>query len=368
MLLNQGELIRDIPDYVEVINANLDPTPVHSKKGLRNIKKTALQRLFSHGNIVKMSGYLLSNFIDMKKNRTYRNDKLLWRVIAESTERLPKEYDVAVSFLEGGAAYYVSKFVKAKRKACFIHIDYISAGYSRKLDEDCYFAFDKIFPVSEAVKETFTRLYPELEARVETFENLIDIEGIENKSLEPGGFEDDFEGVRILSIGRLTPQKSFNISVDAMKLLKQKGLNVKWYVLGEGSQRKTLERQIEQAGLSGEFLLLGNKDNPFPYIRQCDLYVHASRYEGKSMAVQEARVCKRPIIVTNCGGNREQVMDGIDGLLCEFEAKDIALKIERLLNNKEEARLMGERAREGILRCQNDIDNLRKFTDFVGQE
>ena len=124
---------------------------------------------------------------------------------------------------------------------------------------------------------------------------------------------------RLLTVGRLTSQKAYEIAIDAMKLLKEKGVQAHWYVLGEGELREVLQRQINRLGLEKDFLLLGAVENPYPYYAQCDLYVHATRFEGKSIAVQEAKILGCPILVSDCNGNREQVKDGVDGYVFRNE-------------------------------------------------
>ena len=93
--------------------------------------------------------------------------------------------------------------------------------------------------------------------------------------------------------------------VPAMKLLKDQGIKARWYVLGEGELRNKLQQKIDSLGLKEDFLLLGAKENPYPYYKQCDLYVHATRFEGKSIAIQEAQVLGCTILVSDCSGNRE---------------------------------------------------------------
>lgn len=80
-----------------------------------------------------------------------------------------EEYDLAVAYLEGGSAYYVADHVRAKKKAAFIHIDYTKAGYTRKLDRDCYLKYDAIFPIGEDVKQQFLKVYPECAGRTKVF-------------------------------------------------------------------------------------------------------------------------------------------------------------------------------------------------------
>ncbi|MCI8326613.1 MAG: glycosyltransferase, partial [Lachnospiraceae bacterium] len=232
-------------------------------------------------------------------------------------------YDLAIAYLEGGAAYYVADHVKARKKAAFIHIDYGKAGYTRKLDRDCYLTYDRVFTVSDEVKDHFLKFYPECEERTKVFRNLINQEEIKRKAKEEGGFSDSFDGIRILTVGRLTYQKAYEIAIDVMKKLKEESFPVRWYVLGEGSEREKLEKQIAELGLQEDFLLMGAVQNPYPYYKQCDLYVHATRFEGKSIAIQEAQTLGCAIVASDCSGNREQIESGVDGILCDLDVDAI---------------------------------------------
>ena len=107
------------------------------------------------------------------KQGDIRKEKLLWKILSDGAQRFDEKYDLAVAFLEGGAAYYVASHVNAERKAAFIHINYEMAGYNRILDEDCYLKFDQIFTVSENVKNSFLHVYPECRMRTAVFFNLI---------------------------------------------------------------------------------------------------------------------------------------------------------------------------------------------------
>ena len=133
----------------------------------------------------------------------------------------------------------------------------------------------------------FNDVYPECRNKTLVFHNLIDREEICRKAELPGGFSDAYSGKRILTVGRLTAQKAYELAIDAMKLLKDQGVKARWYVLGEGELRNKLQQKIDSLGLKEDFLLLGAKENPYPYYKQCDLYVHATRFEGKSIAIQD---------------------------------------------------------------------------------
>ena len=141
----------------------------------------------------------------------------------------------------------------------------------------------------------------------------------------------------------------------AMKLLKDQGIKVRWYVLGEGELRQKLQQKIDSLGLTEDFVLLGARENPYPYYRQCDLYVHATRFEGKSIAVQEAQILGCTILVSDCSGNREQVKNGTDGILCQLSAEEISRSIRELLKDEEKCRQYGENASKRISDEQEDI-------------
>ena len=334
VLTGQGEMLSQIPEGVKLINKETDTNSVHDAEGRKHLSKKVARSLIKDANGVKLLPYFLKNGMGMVANGHIMPEKLIWRAISDSAPRPKKKYDIAISYIEGAAAYYVADHVEADKKIAFIHVDYEKAGYTRELDKDCYLKFDKIFGVSNEVADVFKKVYPELEDRTGVFHNLLNNELIIEKSGYEGGFTDEFTGTRILTVGRLMKQKAFEVSIKACKLLLDRGENIRWYVLGEGDQRKKLETLISELGLEKDFLLLGATDNPYPFIKQADLYVHCSRFEGKSIAVQEAQILGKPIIVSDCSGNREQVIPDEDGLICQFSSKRIAKAIEELLHDK----------------------------------
>lgn len=358
VLLNQGELISQIPQYVKVLNQNYSDMSVLSKEGKKVLKHQIFCRLFQKRAVFKNIPYLLKGLIRMIKCRKVYPDKLLWRVMSDGGMKIKDTYDLAVAYLEGGSTYYVHDHVNAKRKIAFLHVDYTHAGYTRKLDKNCYQDFDRIFTVSEEVRNSLERVYPECKERIMVFPNLIDQKGIREKAKEKGGFSDKYDGWRLLTVGRLTSQKAYEIAIDAMKLLKEKGVQARWYVLGEGELREVLQRQINRLGLEKDFLLLGAVENPYPYYAQCDLYVHATRFEGKSIAVQEAKILGCPILVSDCNGNREQVKDGVDGSVCALTPESVSSKIGELLENEKQREIYGCRSAEALLMEKPDIKSM----------
>ena len=364
VLTGQGELSHALPEYVHLLNQNYKDVSVLTKEGRKRLMRSVLKAGIGKGLFLRRFSYLLKNIRNMCKKGKILPDKLCWRLLADGAPVINKEYDLAVAYLEGGATYYVAEHVKAKKKAAFVHIDYGKAGYTRELDLDCYSKFDHIFTVSDEVKEHFLEVYPEYEKNVTVFHNLVNQERIRRMADQGKGFEDDFQGYRILTIGRLTLQKRFDIAIQAMLLLKEKcSTPVRWYVLGEGDLRNRLEQQIQEAGLENDFILLGVKENPFPYYKNCDFYVHATGYEGKSIAIQEAQTLGKPILATDCSGNREQINNGSDGCLCQLTPEAVSEQLFWMIQHPEECRNYGEEAKKKELYHTKGMEQFLALAD-----
>lgn len=344
VLTGQGEMIKDLPEGVKLLNRSYDECSVHTADGKKRLMKTSVKSLFCRGTVVRLLPYLFTQLLDMLRKRRILPDKLLWRVLSDGAKRFEDTYDLAVAYIEGGSTYYVADHVKAKKKVAFFHVDYEMAGYTRALDKDCYVSFDKVFTVSDEVKTAFLNVYPECQKKTEVFHNLINRKRVLDMAEQPGGFTDRYEGYRILTVGRLTEQKDFAQSIRAMALLKQQGIKARWYILGEGDQRSTLERLIRELSLEQDFFLPGVVENPYCYMKQADIYVHATRFEGKSIAIQEAGILGKPMLVSDCSGNREQVEHGADGLLCDLTPEAICDGILQLLSSEEKRKEYGRRA------------------------
>ena len=364
VLTGQGELSHDLPEHVRLLNPDYQDVSVLTDEGRKLLIRSVLRAGSKKGLFLRRASYLLKNFRDMRRRGKILPDKLCWRLLADGAPLIRKEYDLAVAYLEGGATYYVAEHVKARKKAAFVHIDYGKAGYTRKLDRDCYQKFDRIFTVSDEVRAHFLEVYPEHEKKVSVFHNLINQERIRRMAEQGDGFADDFEGYRILTVGRLTQQKRYDIAIQAMALLKEKcSVPVRWYVLGEGELRESLRQQSKDAGVEQEFILLGVKENPFPYYKNCDLYVHATGFEGKSIAIQEAQTLGKPILATDCSGNREQIVHDVDGRMCPLDPKCVSEEIFWMIAHPEKCKAYGEQAKKKTL---NSTTGFEAFQALIG--
>lgn len=340
-LIGQGELIKEVPSYVKILNPVFSTESVLSKAGRRRLVKTVFKAFMKNGRYIWKLSYLVRNLTEMLKKGRIQLDKLFWRILANGAAHFPENFDLAVAWLEGGSAYYVADWVRAEKKVAFIHIDYEKAGYTKEMDKNCWEHFNSIFAVTGDARKKFLTVYPEYRERTAVFSNIIDQDYIKCRAEEMGGFTDKYDGMRILTVGRLAYQKGYDIAVEAMKILKDSGYYVKWYVLGEGDQRRSLEKKIALLGLEKDFVLLGAVDNPYPYYKQTDLYVHAVRFEGQGIAVLEALTLGCAVIVSDYCSSHEQIGNGKYGNFCDMTPESIAKSIRILLDDRERREELG---------------------------
>ena len=363
IIMDQGELIDSIPQHVNLLNKKADKTDVLSKSGRIRLYRHTCAKLISRFSLARNLPYTIKNYRKMRRDGNVIPKNLLWKAVSDGSKPPCEKYDLAIAYIEGASTYFVADKVNADVKAAFIHTDYRMAGYNRELDHGCYSRFQAIYCVSQEVKNSFLPEYPELKDCVHVFRNIIDTDSIIEKSKAGSGFDDGFDGTRIISLGRLVKLKAFDTAIEATRILKERGHRIRWYVFGEGEERANLENQIKSCGLENEFFLCGTVRNPFPYLRESQIYVQCSKFEGYSIAVREAKVLGLPAVISHSVGIRDLVTDGKDGLCVDADASSIADGIERLINNPGLLKKLGEgaaksfREHEDILQLLQLIKN-----------
>lgn len=241
-------------------------------------------------------------------------------------------YDIAIDFYGYGAftTAFLALNVKADKKAFWLHDEQMPwiTNAERYFND-----YDKIFGVSKAIKNSFDDMYPEYKEKSNIFYNVINLENILKKSTEFYPKEIKKNVFNIITVGRLTEQKGYDISIKAAKRLRDEEIHFKWFAIGEGKDRRKLEKLIQKCNLNDKFILLGRRDNPYPYIKACDLFVLPSRHEGYSVALVEARTLGKCIITSDFPANMEQIKDGKNGLISKLNDEDLANCIKEIYLN-----------------------------------
>lgn len=220
------------------------------------------------------------------------------------------EYDVAVAY-QGPSElidYYVSHYVKAKRKIGWIHFD-IDRFYVRdKTVRLSYSAYDNIMIVSQKAKEQFDLRFPEFMDRTEVMLNVIDRESnlLLAQEYTPGGALSGC--IYLVTVGRVCSQKAQDKALEAANILKSRAVNFHWTFVG-GGEIDRMQSMAKRLGVDDHVTFTGACPNPYPYMKYCDVYVQPSRYEGFCIAIGEAKLFGVPIVATDFVGAHEQLHD-----------------------------------------------------------
>jgi glycosyltransferase involved in cell wall biosynthesis len=266
---------------------------------------------------------------------TSRKEQYTWKYLSCALDKLDKTYDAAIGFLEKTSTYYCVDKVDAHRKIGWIHIDYDKLGMDPEFDIPYFRKLDNIVTVSEECSRIFSKRFPCQRDKIKVIYNVVSPRTIYKLAEDRVRDIEKKEGVTtLLTIGRLHYQKGYEMAVEACKILVSKGYEIKWYVIGEGEDREKITRLIDKYGMQNHFILLGLKSNPYPYINQADIYVQPSRFEGKSIAIDEAKILRKPIIVTNFSTAKDQIVNRETGLIVDMNPVGISNGIEELIADK----------------------------------
>lgn len=244
-----------------------------------------------------------------------------------------KNYDLAISFND--PHYIVGKKVKAKVKMCWFHTDASHMRFYEPIEKEMWLMNDYIVNVSEECKRAFDEKHKYVKERSIVIENILSKKMILKKSLE--SIDEDIvkKGeINILSIGRFSYPKNFDNVPDICRRIRKQGINIKWYLIGYGGDEALIRKKIEEVGMQKYVVILGKKENPYPYIRACDIYVQPSRYEGKCVAVREAQILGKPVVITSYETSKSQLQDGVDGMIVSMDNQGCADGIVRLIKDK----------------------------------
>jgi glycosyltransferase involved in cell wall biosynthesis len=247
------------------------------------------------------------------------------------------DYDIAVAY--AGPMDFISYLalhkIKAKEKFQWIHFDITKIGFNKSFAKRNYNKFDRIFVVSEEAKTKLTKAVPSIAPKTDIFLNIVSPKTIFEQAKKGQGFKDEFNGIRILTVGRLAQEKGQDLAILACKKLIDDDYDIKWYCLGDGNMRREYEKLISYSNLEDKFIFLGADPNPYHYIEQCDIYVQPSKYEGYCLTILEAKYFNKPIVATNVNGVREQIKDGETGIIVNIDENEIYLALKKLINNKD---------------------------------
>lgn len=273
-------------------------------------------------------------------NKGIHGAELYWKYIGRYYRPLETEYDVAIAYQQGFPTYYIAEKVKAKKKICWINVDLAAAGYSPSFNSPFYSVFNALIPVSKILSEQFVS--QGFANHVQQIKTIFDIQNVqliqqmskaeimgENSMCKSSG------RYIITTVGRLVKQKGYDLAIEAAETLKANGLDFTWYFVGEGSLQTKLQENVLKRGLSKNIVFTGVQGNPYPFMKNADIYVQTSKFEGFGLTVGEAKILQKPIVSTDFPVIHNQIENEVNGLIVGMSGKEIADGVLRLLNNKD---------------------------------
>lgn len=358
LMLKRGEVFEKyVPNKVNI----LDIPKYYEFLGNKKIKISPFKKMKYIYCRIKCSIQLRTN---RYKKQVINNQQIFYKNQKNILEKLDKRYDVAIAYAQGFPTYLVADKINASKKIAWINCDYTATLYDKKMDEGFYDKFNKIIAVSENGKQSIINVNKKYEKKIEVIRDIVDSKLIRKMSKEKIK-KFDKKYINILTVARLViTYKGYDILIKTAKLLKKNNYKFKWYVIGDGPDKKEIEKLIKHYNLSNEIILLGSKSNPYPYMKECDIYVQTSRKEGFGLTVIEAKTLKKPIVCTNFNSAKEIINNNIDGLIVNIDHISIFEGIKKYIKDTEFKRKVQSNLNKlNEYSLSNDINKIKRLIE-----
>lgn len=360
LLRHQGPLMDAIPPNIHLLPEKkaYASLAVPAKEVLRNGQPMVLAG--------RLAGKLLARWRTKKLHLSGENGIALEYSHKYTVGIMPpiarQRYDLIVSFLT--PHYFAAKKAFGQRKIAWIHTDYSTVSVDRASELRMWAQYDWIASISPQVTRSFLQAFPALADRMVEIENIMPTAYIRTLvNAAPPVEMTSGRGFSLLSVGRFTSAKNFDNVPEICRLLRADGLDVTWYLIGYGGEEALIRQKIQESGMEPYVKLLGKKENPYPYIQACDVYVQPSRYEGKCVAVREAQMLGKPVIITNYPTSASQLEDGVDGLIVPLDNEGCAAGIAAALRNPPLLARLAETCRR---RDYSNAEEVQKLYALMG--
>ena len=269
-------------------------------------------------------------------------------------------FDLIIDYGGQQQLYYMVDKLDGKKKITFFHNDYSKWPYYYAADRLYYPKVDQILSISQTCVDVLKAYFPDCKDKISVMQNISSPVLITKQANETVDLP--IAPLLLVSLGHIMRRKGTDFSIDAAKILQKNGVEFKWMLVGKVVE-KDLIRRIEQEGLADRFVVLGIRSNPYPYIKAADIYVHPARFEGKSIALDEAKILCKPIIVTNFSTVNDQFEDRVNASICEMNGDALADAIIELAANKELRQSYVAYLNAHIVDNSSEVEKLYTFID-----
>lgn len=306
-----------------------------------------ISKLIKEMNIFKIIKKVLFSF-EIKsgfiKNKINKDRKL----------NLSKKYDVEIAFGDGFPYFYVA-YGNSNKKIAWMHSDVLVKDYSAryyKRMKKVLSNMDLGIAVSDKVGESYKKKYDV--RNIEVINNIIDVHEILEKSKMDIEIPWDNKKMNFLSVGRLDYSKNYDMLLRVSKRLIDDGFDFRVFIIGDGEEKENLEEMISKLEMKDNFILLGRKDNPYPYVKNADMFLLSSRFEGLPTVVIESLILHVPCLATEVAGIRQILNDSVVGIISNNNEDDFYLKFKEILLEKSKI----DNMKKNLLDYHYDNNNL----------
>ena len=352
----KGGFLEYIPNNVKLIEAEWFK---YIKPLIMDSPQNIIKRYIKNYEFLKIPSFIYSYFKSKKTNDRY----IYYKHVLKSIPECKEKYDAAIAYAGPTEIIdaYISRKVKAEKKIAWVHFDISKHKINKKLYNNLYERFDKIFAVSNECKKKLDEIIPAVRNKSEVLFNIVSEDLINEMSESYVDFDDNYKGIKIITVGRLSKEKGQDLAIKALAKLKKDRYDVKWYCIGEGNSRQEFEQLIKEYKLEENFLLLGATSNPYPYIKNADIYVQTSRHEGYCLTLAEAKALNKPIVTTDFIGAYEQIKNNENGIIVSCNENDLADAIRKLIDEKEICSKFSNKLREEKIDTTSEISKLLNY-------
>ena len=208
-------------------------------------------------------------------------------ILSRGIPGLAQKYDAAIDYNGQHILYYLVDKIHAKRKISYFHSDYKKWPYYQSMDRKYYAKVDAIVTVSDLCVQSMKEVFPEYRQKIFCIENIISTKTVSLFPEGQNGFTDNFNGKRIVTVGRVCKDKGVLLALESCALLKKQGVHCRWYWIGPWDSQKEQYLAVQESlGLQNNFVFLGATNNPYDYMRQADIVAHPSYFEGNTYAIR----------------------------------------------------------------------------------
>ena len=303
-----------------------------------------------------------SKNIILQKIQLYQRKKKLEK-LRKNPEIIDKQYLKEYFDIEIGMTYNDFESVlnssnKNSKKIGWFHSEINVPGLKPLLPEILkqFPQFDVMVYCSQKIKDLMHIHHPELHfPREKVIINAISIEEIKVKAAEK--IEPFSEKPSFVSVGRLHYRKGYHKLIEAHTKLIREGHDHQILIVGEGEHRQNLEKLIKENKVERTFILLGNKMNPYPYIKNADFFILPSESEAWPLVIAEALILQKPIIATDTGDVSMMIAPEKTGILIPYKVDEMYYSMKRFLTDKP---LISE-IKNNLQNIEDQFDNKKIF-------